>query len=489
MKTISKLIYGILVLGIFSCTKTIDVSPTSVITTSSFWKTEDDAQGALNGMYVDLRSTAEAIFMTGDERSEIYQGGVYGGGTYTLYNNAMTADNPGHPDWYGYYKAINSANLILKYVPGITFKSDDQKNSILAQAYAVRAFIYFTMSKTWGDLVLRTDPTESASAEVTQKARSPKEDVFKLIKADIDKAIQLFPDNNFAEQRSVWSKAATYALKADVYLWTAKTMNGGQPDFTTALDACNAVQTADVTLLPNYSDIFKYSNKGNKEVIMAIRYNELEGGNYFWHMWIIGSAVPSNISAEAKSIVLPVGNGQGLMVMTALVRNQFTNDDARRRGSFFEIYTFDQNGDSTFYTSVCLKGSGIVTGGNRVFSSDVILYRYADVLLMKAEAKNALGQDPSDEINLVRERAYGTAFNDHVFVNGSKAQNDDAILKERLLELAYEGKRWWDLVRFGKAFDLVPTLQGRANDKYLLLFPIANSVLSLEPLVTQNPGY
>ena len=299
MKTIYKLIYCALVLGMFSCTKTIDVSPTSVITTSSFWKTEDDAKGALNGMYVDLRSTAEAIFMTGDERSEIYQGGVYGGGTYILYNNAMTADDPGHPDWYGYYKAINSANLILKYVPNITFKSDEQKNLILAQAYAMRAFIYFTMSKTWGELVLRTDPTESAAAEVTQKARSSKEDVFKLVKADIDKAIQLFPDNSFSQQRSVWSKAATYALKADVYLWTAKTMSGGQPDFTAALDACNAVQTADVSLLPNYSDIFKYSNKGNKEVVMAIRFNELEGGNYFWHMWIIGSAVPSNISAEA----------------------------------------------------------------------------------------------------------------------------------------------------------------------------------------------
>ena len=177
------------------------------------------------------------------------------------------------------------------------------------------------------------------------------------------------------------------------------------------------------------------------------------------------------------------------MVMTALVRNQFTKDDARRRGSFYEIYTFAPDGDSTFYTSVSLKGTGIVTAGNRVFSSDEILYRYADVMLMKAEAKNALDQDPSDEINQVRQRAYGAAFNDHVFVNGSKAQNDDAILKERLLELTYEGKRWWDLVRFNKAFDLVPTLQGRSNDKYLLLFPIANSVLSLEPLVKQNPGY
>lgn len=108
---------------------------------------------------------------------------------------------------------------------------------------------------------------------------------------------------------------------------------------------------------------------------------------------------------------------------------------------------------------------------------------------MKAEAKNALGQDPSPEINLVRQRAYGTNFPARTFVNGTKAANDDAILKERLLELVVEGKRWWDLVRFDKAFDLVPSLQTRKTERHLLLFPISTTVLSLEPKVKQNPGY
>src|SRR5690606_9158318 len=236
-------------------------------------------------------------------------------------------------------------------------------------------------------------------------------------------------------------------------------------------------------------DIFEYDNKGNREVIMSIRHTELEGGNYFWHMWIIGSAVPSNISDEARSLLLPVGGGQGLMVATELVRNQFSIDDTRRRSSFFEIYTYDENGDSTYYTNVCLKGQGVIVGGNRIFASDAILYRYADVLLMKAEAQNALGQDPSEEINMIRERAYGDAFEGQQFVSGSLEDNDAAILKERLLELIYEGKRWWDLLRFDKAFELVPTLQTQSEKDYLKLFPIANSVLSLEPKVRQNPGY
>ena len=108
---------------------------------------------------------------------------------------------------------------------------------------------------------------------------------------------------------------------------------------------------------------------------------------------------------------------------------------------------------------------------------------------MIAEAKNALGQDPSAEINLVRARAYGNKYTNHVYVNDSKENNDAAILKERLLELAFEGKRWWDLIRFNKAFDLVPSLQDKKGKDYMMLYPIANSVLSLEPKVVQNPGW
>ncbi|MDP2336058.1 MAG: RagB/SusD family nutrient uptake outer membrane protein, partial [Bacteroidota bacterium] len=120
---------------------------------------------------------------------------------------------------------------------------------------------------------------------------------------------------------------------------------------------------------------------------------------------------------------------------------------------------------------------------------DYVIYRYGDILLMKAEAKNALGQDPSADINKVRQRAYGTNYPQFVFVNGTKAQNDDLILKERLLETAFEGHYWWDLLRFGKAFELVPSLQSQVGKDYLLLFPIVQSTLSIEPKVKQNPGY
>jgi hypothetical protein len=473
-----------------SCTNTLDVTPTSVITTASFWKTEDGAIGALNGMYVDLRSMSEAIYQNGEQRSEVFQGGVFGMGTYTLLNNELSGALPSHTDWTGFYRIINSTNLIFKYVPDIKFKVESTKNDMLAQAYAMRAYTYFVMTKTWGDLIIRTEPTESSDASLTIKERSSQAEIFKLIKADINKALELFPNNNFTTGRFKWSKAALNALKADVYLWTGKRLNGGDADFNTALSALNDVAAADVSLLPKFSDLFEYTNKGNKEVLMSIRYQDLDGAtNGFWCMWIIDSAIPGNTSAEAKALIQPVGGGQGLLVMTNLVRLQFTTDDTRKNASFYEINTYDATGKATFYSTLCLKGRGLVQNGTRQFLSDIVLYRYADVLLMKAEAKNALGQDPSAEMNQIRQRAYGASYSSHVFVNGTKIQNDAAILQERLFELVYEGKRWWDLVRFGKAFEIVPNLKTRIGQDYLLLFPISNNVLSQEPKVVQNPGY
>ncbi|MGG7664216.1 RagB/SusD family nutrient uptake outer membrane protein [Dyadobacter sp. BHUBP1] len=491
MKIIKVFMLGLAMLaGIFSC-NVLDVSPTSVITTNSFWKTQNDAEGALNGMYVNLRNISGSIYTLGEQRSEVFEGGVYGSGRNDLYLNALSGDQPNHPDWSGFYTVINSANLIIKHADEVTFSNEAAKNNILAQAYTMRAYLYFVMTRTWGDLIIRTEPTETSKAEVTIRERAPQAEVFSLIKSDLEKALARFTDNNFPTGRFKWSKPAANAVKADVFLWTAKRMNGGNQDLTTALNAIREIEKADVALLPNFADLFEYANKGNKETIMTIRYQDLDGAanNQFWLHWIIDSAIPSNTDAETKALVQPVGGGQGLLVLTELVRKQFTEDDTRKKASFHEIYTYDASGKATFYTSVSMKGRGLVTGGTRLFLSDIVLYRWADLLLMKAEIRNALGEDPSEQINLVRQRAYKANFRKHTFVNGSKEENDAAILQERLLELVYEGKRWWDLVRFEQAFELVPNLKTRKGQDYLLLFPIANTVLSLEPKVKQNPGY
>jgi starch-binding outer membrane protein, SusD/RagB family len=472
-----------------SCTDSLQLLPTSVIGNSSFWKTEDDARGGMYGMYTTLRTQAgKNLFLWGEGRSETVGAGVQGlDGRERYYLNTLDATTAG-PEWQGMYTVVHQANLLLKHVPGITFTTEAAKNEILAQAYAMRAYIYFTMTKTWGDLPLVTEPTEGFTSESIQKERTSQADIFKQIKSDIDKAVGLFSANTIPAGRYVWSKPSVNALKADVYLWTGKRLGGGTADFTTALNALTEIKTADVGLLDSYANVFDYANKGNREILLAIRFQQNEvADNDFSSMYFSAAYVPNDIDA-VTSAALGVANGNNFWAPTATFRNQFTADDTRKNATFTEIYT-STSGTRAFYGAFQSKFKGGINAGVRLFLNDYIIYRYADILLMIAEAKNALGQDPSAEIIQVRTRAYGTAIAAHPFVNGSKDENDETILKERLLELGLEGKRWWDLVRFGKAFVKVPALQARADKQYLLLFPISSNTLSLETKVKQNPGY
>jgi hypothetical protein len=384
---------------------------------------------------------------------------------------------------------VDYANLVIKFVPEIEFPNESEKNNTLAQAYSMRAFVYFVMAKTWGELPIITDPIEGYDAETTFVPRSSISQVFDLIKSDIETALSLYPSSSFPAKRGLWSKPAVNTLKADVFLWTGKRMGGGTTDFSTALSAINEAESASLSLLDDFSSIFAYGNKGNAEIIFAVRFADLEvGNNYFGDMYITSQDLGApNIPADVKAIIGSAG-GLNWWAPSAVARSQFGKDDQRRSASFVEIYTIE-NGDSSFLTTVVLKARGFAESGTQRFLDDIVIYRYGELLLMKAEAKNALGQDPTEEINKIRMRAYGDNFAAHEFVNGTQAENDEAILQERLFELIFEGKRWWDLVRFGKAFEKVPSLQAKAGQDHLLLWPIASQTLSLNSKIQQNPGY
>ncbi|WP_270089042.1 RagB/SusD family nutrient uptake outer membrane protein [Sphingobacterium sp. SYP-B4668] len=469
--------------NVSSCNKSLELDPTSVITNASFWKSEDDAKGGLTALYVKQRALANLnLFVWGEARSEVMEWSKVSG---TLdydryYLNTLNRTSAG-PSWQSVYSAINDANLILKYVPNISFSNEQDKKNILAQAYVSRAFLYFVLLRTWGDVPIRTEPVEGASPEVIQRKRAPQTEVVALIKKDIEDASSLFANNSFLKSRNYWSRAGAQALKADVYLWSGKRLNGGQADLAEAIKACEEVEKADISLLPNFADLYKYTNKNNKEVIMAIGNRELEiGNNYFFNMYSAKS--PTDVDPQTGEIIGQTAGGM-VWTVTELVKNQFKTQDKRRDASFMEIPS------TTFYPTLILKGRGTLISGVRYYTSDFVIYRLADVLLMKAEAKNALNQDPSAEMNLIRQRAFGQDYEVNKFVSTTKEQNDALILQERLLELVFEGKRWWDLVRFNKAFDKVPTLLGKESQKHLEYFPLSEQVLSLEPLVEQTEGY
>lgn len=491
MKTIKSFIYATIVIALSaSCTKQLELEPVSSISTSSFWKTEDDANGAVTGMYIRLRSvTSTNLFIWGESRSQDMKQSL--GNDFTNirnFNNTLDPTAAG-PDWNSVYQVINDVNLILKYLPTISFKSDATKNKYLAEAYAMRAYCYFIMAKTWGDLPLVTDPTEGYDPSVIYKERTPVADIFTQIKNDIAQGLSLFSDNSFTVGRNRWSKPALNALKGDVFLWTAKKLNGGNEDLTAALSALNDVDAADVQLLSDFGRIFDYDNKGNKEILMANNFLLNETGSTFMqNMYIDG--YPPDSDPAAVAIIGAVG-GANYWTLTDDTRQKFKPEDLRRTATYTELYSYDEatSGYTKFYGCIQRKFDGMINAGARTFIDDVVLYRYADVLLMKAEAQNALSQDPSDAMNKVRKRAFGSNFSGNEFVSGSKEDNDNAILEERLLEFLYEGKYWWDILRFDKASELIPYFQNNPSDTYKYLWPLSLDILSKEPKAKQNPGY
>lgn len=153
----------------------------------------------------------------------------------------------------------------------------------LGQAYGMRAYVYFHLLRSWGDVVLHLDYTDGNSINVgnTAKAASPAADVMKQIKSDIQNSEDAFgEDYSFKNGRCYWSKAATMMLKGEVYLWSGKQMNGGKSDFETAKTALLAVKNADVALLNDFSKVFSYKNKENKEIIFT-----MHSGRDEFSMW------------------------------------------------------------------------------------------------------------------------------------------------------------------------------------------------------------
>ena len=137
------------------------------------------------------------------------------------------------------------------------------------------------------------------------------------------------------------------------------------------------------------------------------------------------------------------------------------------------------------------KYLGDIVSDTRVARSDTRIYRFAEAILFRAEALNALGSTPEAiiELNKVAERAYGIA--DYYPNTLTQTEVDEAILRERLIEFGAEGKSWFDFIRFGKAFELIPTLVGRENDYQgnILLLPVNPATITKNPYITQTPGY
>tara|TARA_R110002051_G_scaffold274975_1_gene335657 strand:+ start:5009 stop:6475 length:1467 start_codon:yes stop_codon:yes gene_type:complete len=485
-----------------ACDKELNLTSPSELTTAGFWDTEEGARTAHTGLYANLRSSAQTLWLLGEMRSDIWGGRTYESASNTnLIESNFTEATAPFGGWAGLYTRIHRINDFLINAPEVDFISEGDKNQLIAQAYGLRAFYYYTLLKTWGEVPIIVEPLGTIDPSDLTKPRSSQEDVMSLIKSDIEASLNSFGgDDSFWEgSRNFWSKAATLALKGDVYIWSGNLLGGGASDFNEAKAALEQIPSLGVSLAPSIEELFGIGNEGNSEFIFSIQYKQDEASNFYNSLTGRSTEVNPQFNDKGNSMtdfVIAGANRYGQSEKTILLLDD--NNDSRKDATFIRLYLDDNGGtgyptynEPTYFGSVFNKFLGQVIGTERIFENDVPVYRYADILLLLAEAKNLLGEDPSAEINQIRQRAYGANYDAATqgHVNGSQVANANAILEERYKEFIGEGKRWWDLRRAGNNFVLDNISFLNPGDEFKLVLPITTDMIGRNPALVQTPGY
>ena len=522
--------FGLFVLSLFmgvSCNKLLDLKAIDEYTEGNFWNTKPQVEAYLTSIYGNVRGSYSTMRAFGELRAGMMKTTVSTTGEnqydVDLKLNLLDANRTGVTNWGGLYSSILRVNLFIKKVKEeCPFLTDAERKTYLGRAHGVRAFYYFLLYRTYGGVVLETEPrvvTEAIdSPSKFYKERSTAKQTLDFIKSEVDQSESLLAGETLGSGPKIdWSLAATKMLKAEVYLWSAKVTTGdhtagGEADFQVAKATLNQIINSGVySLLPDFSKVFSTQNKNNAEVIYNLYFDREEATNdYVLYMYqkalFAGSAKDKNGTLLPGDPLDLRGEGRLFNEYKYSVVKAFDETDSRRSATFFEFFV----GATAPYSpgAVMKKYMGqTYADGKHVFDSNILVYRYADALLMLAEVKNGLGEDPSTEINAVRKRAYGTHFAWHEYTHTTFAAAELAILQERTKEFVGEYKRWFDLIRLQDASkkSLVFSIEANfpddpnqahastpilsTSETHKVLWPLDRTIINQDPKITQTPGY
>lgn len=524
MKKIFYTIASALLLSLGSC-DSLDLAPIDYAATGNFWKTEAEVSTYMYGMHGQLRGDYQSLLNLGELRGGTMMEGTSSIGT-TLYSssiirNDLRTTSTGVSNWNGYYSQILQLNHFIEKVSNeCAFLSDASRSKFLAQAHALRAYYYFMLYRTFGGVPLE-DQVKVMSGSIDMVSlyleRASAEDVLQFIKDEIKQSEAGFAGST-AFNPYEWSLYTTLFLKAQVYLWSAKVNTNdytkahqatGNSDLEVAKQALDQlINSGQFGLMDNFADVFAFDKKRNKEIILAMPFDRNEVSNWGdMYLYTPSIVVDSYYTPEGEKMkdVLNLGtSGVVRYEWKESFVKSFDATDSRRAATFLEYYEDEK---LTEFGSSMLKLLGHSENGIRYYDSDIIMYRYADVLLMRAEVENGLTGKCASYINQIRKRAYGENYTDALaYTDGSYAENEMAILKERDKEFVSEGCRWFDVVRMHAADgsslafsadasypkemgeEALPILD-KSKEQHKLLWPVNVSTLTADPKLQQTWGY
>jgi len=417
-------------------------------------------------------------------------GGTDGIETVDIANFVTATDNAAALDiWRGPNPGILYCNTVLESVPSMDIEQS-LKNRCIGEAKFLRAHYYFILVQLFGDVPLAV--TTPKPGDNLKPTRTDKMTIYnEVIIPDLKEAIELLPPREEYSGSDIGraSKGAAAGMLAKVYLTLGR--------YSESLEMCNRVETLGYTLNPDYSDCFggEARNKNTEESLFEVQYYGLTKAD-FWNdenqaCWLSTYMGPRNSGW--------VGGAYGWNQPTQEFADLYEVGDLRKDktilyegGSPFDGKTYKSNMSNTGYNVRKFLVPLSVSPDYNTNSASVVVLRYADVLLMKAEALNELGQtsEAVEPLYQVRKRAGLTHRAD---VEGlTQDRMRDKIREERRIELAFEGHRWFDMIRWDGgqyALDFLHSI-GKINaSRKHLLFPIPQKEIDTNPNLKQNPGY
>lgn len=459
------ILVSLLTIIFISCSEDfLDISSQESLTTTVYFQSENDFESAVNGIYATMRGwygprtdvSTSPLFITGDIHSD----------------NARYALNPGYratqdvetpadfiPEatmWSGYwntfYQWISRCNQVIGYIDAVDFDATSKAN-LKGQALLLRAHSYWWLLRLYGDAILHLEPV--TTLDQTSKPLSSEAEVKAQILKDATDAAGLLLDKASQEPGRV-TKGTAYMLIADVHMWYGEWANA-----ETALKSITGY-----SLMADYADVFDPANKNHSESIWEIQYDQSSAdyaSSFVYNMFPFPSTVESIGIHTGVSNPNSLSSGEMFVVPNPELINLYEEGDERLDASIMYI---DDAAGVNF--PMCKKYLHPHTTF-RQSNDNLPIYRYAEVLLYLAETANEQNNtsDAQSYLNQVRTRA-GLANTTASTQTALRA----AILQERQIELAFEGKRWWDLVRTGTMQSVISAYgQNVKDDPQSYYFP------------------
>ena len=468
-----------------SCSDFLEQNPQTDLSENDFYKTADDILSAVNGAYSSLQEgdIYGNWYVFGEIPSDNTRNQLSGSVTtqnefdqfYIDTQNSMIANF-----WKAAYKVINRTNTVLGRIDGIEINTE-LANRYKLECKFIRALMYFNLVRVYGDvpLVLK----EISISESYDILREPKENVYNQIIADLKEAQDLPVSYSTAEDGRA-TQGAAKALLANVYMTLHK-----YAEAETIL--AEIINSGRYSLLENtpgslnidgYKNVFSPVNHNSEEGIFEIQF--LKGG------YGEGSNYANNFAPENSGTnVVAVGGTGGNNIPEMDIYNAYEEGDLRRDFSMSLGY-YDNRKNNEWVESRYVCKFMDVPYQNNDASNNYPVIRYADVILMYAEALNQNGKtaEACKYLNMTRRRGFGYQTTETSPVDlqtTDKAQFALMVEQERRVELAFENHRWFDLIRTGRAVEVMRS-KGFSLNETNLICPIPQKQIDVNPKLTQN---